>query len=237
MRYPFVLLDAGETLFGPRVSFGAVYARILAPMGIDRPPAAFEGAIRSVWRELADAVPAGLDRYSFFDGGEEGYWLRFAAGAIERAAGDPLPAGLVERALPLLREAFLEREAWEVFPDTIPSMDRLRREGARLCVVSNWDSRLPYLLKILGLEPYLDAVAVSHFVGHEKPAPEIFHRALAMLGAREDESVHVGDLPEVDLAGARAAGIDALLVDRRGRLEPSLGALPDLAHVVPLVCG
>jgi putative hydrolase of the HAD superfamily len=235
MRYPFVLLDAGETLFGPRESFGAVYARVLAPLGLVRPAEVFEGAIRESWREMDRVVPRGADRYAFFDGGEDGYWLRFARGAIERAAGAPLPRGFVESALAPLRDEFREPSVWRVFPDVRPALSKIRLAGARLAVVSNWDSRLPYLLDVLDLDDLFDAVASSHMLGVEKPDPGIFRSALAALGADPGLTLHVGDLPDLDLDGARSAGIDGLLVDRRGRLDPALGALSDLTPLPRVV--
>jgi putative hydrolase of the HAD superfamily len=235
MRYPFVLFDAGNTLFGPRESFGTVYARMLAPMGLDRPAEAFEAGIRESWRELDRSVPRGKDRYAFFEGGEDGYWLRFVCGAVQRAAGGPVPPGLVDSALGPLRDAFREASAWHVYPDVRPALSELRLLGARLGVVSNWDSRLHHLLDVLDLDDLFDVVACSHLLGVEKPDPEIFRIALAALGAAPRLTLHVGDLPETDLAGARSAGIDGLLVDRRGCLDPEHRALPDLTELPRIV--
>ncbi len=229
MRYPFVLLDAGETLFGPRESFGAVYRRVLAPLGLDLSASAFEAAVRESWRELDRIVPRGTDRYAYFPGGEDGYWLRFARGAIERATGEAVEDGFVESVLERLREAFRERGAWHVYPDVRPALLLVRLAGARLAVVSNWDSRLPHLLDLLDLDDLFDAVVYSHLVGVEKPDPRIFRDALDAVGGEPERALHVGDVPELDLEGARAAGIDALLVDRKGRLDRALGALRDLA--------
>jgi putative hydrolase of the HAD superfamily len=235
MRYPFVLLDAGETLFGPRHSFGAVYARVLAPLGLDRPAAAFEAGIRESWLEMDRAVPRGADRYAFFEGGEDGYWLRFARGAIERAAGTAMPLGFVESALGPLRAAFREPAAWLVFPDVRPVLSEIRLAGAKLAVVSNWDSRLPYLLDVLDLDGLFDVVVTSHLIGVEKPDPSIFRSALEALGADPGLTLHVGDVPELDLCGAQAAGIDAVLVDRHGRLDPALRPLRDLEPLPGIV--
>ncbi len=235
MRYPFVLFDAGETLFGPRESFGAVYSEVLAPLGLGRPAEVFEAAIRESWRELDRLVPRGADRYSFFHGGEDGYWLRFARGAIERATGAPVEDAVVEPVLERLRAAFREPGSWRVYPDVRPALSRIRLEGVRLAVVSNWDSRLPHLLDVLDLDGFFDAVVYSHLVGVEKPDPRIFRSALDAIGADPRRALHVGDVPELDLEGARSAGIDALLVDRRKRLDPALGALPDLASLPGIV--
>ncbi len=237
MRCRYVLLDAGETLFGPRESFGAVYAKVLAPLGLDRPAEVFEAAIRESWRELDRLVPRGADRYAYFPEGEDGYWLRFARGAIERATGAETTDGFVASVLGPLRAAFREPGAWRVFPDVRPTLSELRLMGTRLAVVSNWDSRLPYLLDLLDLDGLFDVVVYSHLVGVEKPHPGIFRGALDALGAEPGRSLHVGDVPEIDLVGARAAGIDGLLVDRRGRLDPAHGALRDLGALPGIVRG
>jgi FMN phosphatase YigB (HAD superfamily) len=51
---------------------------------------------------------------------------------------------------------------------------------------------------------------------------------LERLGARPEQALHVGDVPELDLAGAAGAGIAARLVDRSGVLDERYGAWPDL---------
>ena len=231
MRYPFVLFDVGDTLVGARESFGATYARVLAPLGIDLPAAAFEAALRDTWRELDRTIPPGRDRYRFFDDGEEGYWLRFAHSTLERASGRAAADSLAGEAVGRLRSAFAEASAWEVFPDVVPALTALRRAGVRLAVVSNWDSRLPAVLERLGLRPFFETVAVSHLEGVEKPDPELFRRALARLGAQPVAALHVGDVPALDRDGAIAAGMDAILIDRRGRLDPAFGALADLSSL------
>jgi putative hydrolase of the HAD superfamily len=107
----------------------------------------------------------------------------------------------------------------------------LRRAGARLAVVSNWDSSLPALLDRLHLTSWFDAIVVSHLEGMEKPRPELFLRAVARLNGTPGEALHVGDVPELDEAGARAAGIASVIVDRRARLGAERTALPDLSSL------
>ncbi|HEX6850795.1 MAG TPA: HAD-IA family hydrolase [Candidatus Polarisedimenticolaceae bacterium] len=232
MRYPFVLLDAGGTILSPRASYGAVYARVFSTFGVTASEASFEAAILASWRDLDRAIPPGADRYGFFPDGEEGYWRRFVAGVTSR-----VPGSEAVDALGPLRDAFLDAAAWEVPDEVLPTLDVLRRAGVRLAVVSNWDSRLPRLLERLDLASRFDAVVVSCFEGIEKPDPEIFRRALKRLGARPAEALHVGDVAELDGDGARAAGIDAVLVDRRGRLAPGPGVLRDLSRLPALAAG
>src|SRR5262249_27089986 len=105
------------------------------------------------------------------------------------------------------------------------------KAGTRLAVVSNWDSGLPALLSRLGLAPWFDAIVVSHLEGIEKPHPELFLRAVERLSGEPAEALHVGDMPQLDGAGARAAGIASVTGDRRSRLGAEHAALPDLLRI------
>jgi len=61
-----------------------------------------------------------------------------------------------------------------------------------------------------------DVIISSADVGYEKPDPRILAEALARLRTSPEETLHVGDSIDDDIEGAKAAGLDALLVDRRG---------------------
>src|SRR5262249_39580113 len=117
----------------------------------------------------------------------------------------------------------------------VPALTELRALGARLAVVSNWDSRLPALLEGIGLARFMDAIVVSHLEGVEKPDPELFRGALAKLGASAEESIHVGDTVELDMAGAEAAGIAAVMIDRDAALSPDTEAIRDLRALSAIV--
>jgi putative hydrolase of the HAD superfamily len=103
-----------------------------------------------------------------------------------------------------------------VYPDVIRALDELRDRGLKLVVVSNWDCSLPSVLERCGLEGRLDGTITSAGAGARKPDPAIFAAALELAGCEPAEALHVGDTPEEDVAGARAAGIRPLLIDRAG---------------------
>lgn len=102
------------------------------------------------------------------------------------------------------------------YPDAEPALRGLRDRGLRLVVVSNWDCSLGRVLERCGLAELLDGAVSSAEAGSRKPDPAIFERALELAGCEADEALHVGDTPEEDVEGARAAGIRALLLDRDG---------------------
>jgi len=69
------------------------------------------------------------------------------------------------------------------------------------------------VLADLGISPLLHPFLLSEEEGVEKPNPEIFQRALDTT-TRLDQAVHVGDELRCDYYGARAAGMQALLIRR-----------------------
>jgi putative hydrolase of the HAD superfamily len=231
LRYPIVLFDAGDTLITPRESFGAVYAHVLGTLGVTLQARDLEQGLRRCWAETNRAMEPGVDRYGMGGAGEQAYWLRFVAGTLAFTPGAPQDASFAARAVTPLREAFRDPASWRVFDDVIPALSALRDAGARLAIVSNWDSGLPALLERLGLASWFDAIVVSHLEGMEKPRPELFLRAVMRLGGRPGEALHVGDVPELDAAGAKAAGISSVIVDRRNRASAQRSAFADLSTV------
>jgi putative hydrolase of the HAD superfamily len=62
----------------------------------------------------------------------------------------------------------------------------------------------------------LDGAVSSAAIGVAKPSPVVFEHALSLVGATAADAVHVGDSPSEDVAGALAAGITPVLIDRAG---------------------
>jgi putative hydrolase of the HAD superfamily len=121
-----------------------------------------------------------------------------------------------------LRRMHHDRHLWSsVAERSAESLQKLRDAGLRLGVVSNSDGRVEEALEAAGLRHYFDVVIDSALVGVEKPDPRIFHAALEALGVAPDEALYVGDLYEVDVVGAEAAGMQAVLLG-----EPEAGSSP-----------
>ena len=112
-----------------------------------------------------------------------------------------------------LRALHAEGHLWcRLEPGTREALDRLRSGGLRLAVVSNSDGRVEEALAAADLRDYFDVVLDSALVGVEKPDPAIFRAALDALGVAPSQALYVGDLYDVDVVGARAAGMDAVLL-------------------------
>lgn len=121
-----------------------------------------------------------------------------------------------------LAAAMLRALCFETYPDVADTLAGLRARGCRLVVVSNWDISLTAVLEELGLLELLDGVVTSAEVGAPKPAGAIFEAALARAGVEPAGAVHVGDSFALDVRGALAAGVAAILLSRSAHPEDAL---------------
>jgi putative hydrolase of the HAD superfamily len=139
---------------------------------------------------------------------------RRCAAVIQEQLRTALPLADVEAAL-------LGAVRFRPYPEVPGALARLRAHGARLAVVSNWDVSLHDVLERTQLRPLVDAVVISAELGVAKPDPAIFRTALERLGTPAAGALHVGDSVEHYVAGARAAGLEAVLVARDGAQAPA----------------
>jgi len=137
-------------------------------------------------------------------------------GALEALRGRCAAVMSAAIGVPVERETMLASLRFGVFEDAEPTLRELRARGVRLVVASNWDCSLPERLEEAGLLSLLHGAAASAVAGAAKPDPAVFRAALALAGVGAGEALHVGDSFEADVLGARAAGVEAVLVDRSG---------------------
>ena len=132
------------------------------------------------------------------------------------------------------REAMLAALRFRAFPDAEPGLRALRARGVRLVAASNWDASLAEALERTGLAPHLDGAVSSAVVGAAKPDPAVFRAALELAGCEPGEAFHVGDSPDGDVEGARAAGIPVALLDRHGAFPQAPAGVPRIASLTEL---
>jgi putative hydrolase of the HAD superfamily len=113
-----------------------------------------------------------------------------------------------------VRAALLEAIRFVPFPEVPAALDALAARGIGLAIVSNWDVSLHDVVEGLGWTPRFAAVVTSAELGAAKPDPRPFVAALDALGVAPGRAVHAGDDLEADVRGARAAGVDGVLVAR-----------------------
>lgn len=218
-----VLLDAFGTLVAMEPPAPRLQAELARRARLDISAEAAEAAFRA---EIAFYIEHHLE------GRDAGSLERLRDRCAAIVAESLDVPGLERRAV---REAMLAAIRFEAQPDAAGALQVLRSRGVRLVVASNWDCSLAEVLAGAGLLPLVDGVVSSAVAGVAKPDRAVFEAALALAGTPAEEAVHVGDSPDHDVAGARAAGLGAILLDRRGVAAPAdvpvvrrLGELPSL---------
>ena len=100
------------------------------------------------------------------------------------------------------------------FEDVEPTLHRLHGQ-CRMAVITNGTRQIQLeKLAITQLSRYFDVISVSEELGYGKPDPQIFDSTLRELDVPANRAVHVGDNLDDDIAGALAAGMSAVLINR-----------------------
>jgi putative hydrolase of the HAD superfamily len=194
-----LLLDAGDTL----IFFdGRALAEVLSELGVSADPARLEQGQLVAKQRYQALVASG--------GQHEDGWSVIVRTTL-------ISAGVAEARVPELlapiRRAHDAFYLWRRVPAGLPeALGRARAAGIKLAVVSNSEGKLEYVLRRVGLAQCFDAILDSQLEGVQKPDSEIFLRAVQRCGTTVDRALMAGDIPDVDLRGAAAAGIAGVLI-------------------------
>jgi len=203
-----VLFDAGNTLV--QMNYAAIARQLLA-LGHDVEPAAVQ---RAEWRARVRFDDGLLARPGTSTESRDAQTSYVELLLRELGIGDPSTA----RAMAEWRRTYNSPVGLFDVPDPEgeDALALVRSAGLRVGVISNSNGTVRALLESLGLGRHLDFVIDSSEVGVEKPDARIFALALARAGVEPAEAVYVGDLYSVDVRGARAAGVEGILLDPGG---------------------
>jgi putative hydrolase of the HAD superfamily len=225
-----VFFDAGETIVYPHPSFPELLAQILRMEGHHVDPTTIRDKVHVVADIFTSAASEG-ELWSTSPERSRAFWAR----VYRRLLGElGVPFG--NALATAIYAAFTDVANYRLFPDVVPTLDRLSGAGLKLGVVSNFEEWLERLLESLGVTRYFDVRVISGVEGVEKPDPKIFRLALQRMEVEPDEAVFVGDRVQFDVEPAVAVGMLGVLLDRRGRHPdhrgPRITSLTELVGVL-----
>ncbi len=208
-RFDGVLFDSGGTLMRPLVEGWWPYPHV-------RRVVEAHGYADVPWERYAEAHVAGMAyldanhrlRSEDAERAQFREYYRLVLGGLGLATPDPA-------LLQALAEAHIAECEFEPYPDALPAIEAVRGRGLRLGLISNAWPSLEGKYQRLGLRHYFDPFVISARVGSVKPDAVIFEHAVARIGLSPDRLLFVDDEPDY-LAGARAAGLNSLLIARDG---------------------
>lgn len=120
-----------------------------------------------------------------------------------------------------------------LFEDVLATLELLRADKLIFGLLTNATRNAVSVQDKLGLKPYMSFTVTSEEAGVEKPDPAIFLMALEKTGLKASEAVYVGDQYEIDVVGARAAGIKPIMIDRYD-LYPEVKDCPRIRNLSEL---
>ncbi|MCJ7773417.1 MAG: HAD family hydrolase [Desulfobacterales bacterium] len=205
-----IFLDAGNTLISMDFSW---VLKELEPFGLTC-------TVEQIQRAEAAARPKvskELERLKSTE--SEDTFSFYVRTILDNLPDDTLPTHdnrdhILISILPVLRSPGQAMRLWSyVLPGVPEALNILNSKGFQLAVVSNSDGSVEKGLSDLGLAHYFKTIADSHVVGFEKPDPRLFEHALRICSADPDRTLHIGDMYDTDIIGAKSAGIHAILLD------------------------
>jgi putative hydrolase of the HAD superfamily len=226
VRYKAVFFDAGETLLSPHPSFPELFRKVLRDEGFDVDPAALRERLPALADRFRQAAGEGVLWSTSMDLSKR-WWSSIYQELIE-GLGLPFTPDLAGT----LYRTFTDEANYRLFPDVEPTLERLRRAGLMLGVISNFEEWLERLLESLQVTRFFDVRVISGVEGMEKPDPHLFLLAMERGGVGPEHSAYVGDSPYFDVEPAVAVGMFGILLDRRGRHQdhqgPRIASLEEL---------
>jgi putative hydrolase of the HAD superfamily len=205
-----IFFDAAGTLFDAREPIGRTYARLARDFGLDAP----EDSVAASFRRAFGAAPGlafGLGLRPDEVRRLEREWWRQRVAETFAALGQFQD---FDAYFDALFACFANPDHWIADLEAAPVLQRLKNDGLKLGVISNFDFRLYRILNGLDLTRFFDSITISSEAGYAKPRREVYDAALARAGVTADEAMHIGDSEHLDFAPAAALGMAAVLIDR-----------------------
>lgn len=205
MSYDTIFFDIGNTLF----FFNYEFLRDLLKQRFDVDATVLDLETKHVMSKLSLIEDGSITSLSHDELWFEAYRRWLAGIGVEKELIAPITKSIQEHPF---KHLFWAR----MHDGTREMLDWFRERGYRLGVISNAEGQVKRLLEHVGLEDRFEVIVDSQIVGFNKPDERIFKYAMNSIGARPEKSIHVGDILEIDVVGAKGAGITPILVDSDG---------------------
>ena len=204
-----IFFDAVGTLFYLTKTVGDHYALVGSEVGLMIDAHLLDRAFYTAWKQMP--LRPAIDGPRNDD--DKGWWRQLVYLVLDQVA-PPLRELDRDNFFEIAYEHFAEAGVWELYPDVADVLRKLQPRY-QLAVISNFDGRLRFILEQLGISKFFAYLFISSEIGADKPDPEIFRRALKVMGLKPSEVLHVGDDPERDWTAASEAGLSIFRLDRQ----------------------
>ncbi|HMC66447.1 MAG TPA: HAD-IA family hydrolase [Gemmataceae bacterium] len=221
-----IFFDAVGTLIHPEPPAPEVYQAVGQRYGSAVALADIRRRFSAAFHE-EDALDRAVD-WRTSEASEVERWRRIV-GAVLDDVSDPVAC------FRELFEHFSRAEAWRCDRDTESVLKELAARGYRLGMASNYDERLRSVAAGLPALRPIQHLVISSEVGWRKPAGQFFGAICEAIRLPPEQVLYVGDDPANDFAGARAAGLQAVLFDAADQHPDGVARIHQLSELSRLL--
>src|SRR5437899_3066522 len=183
-------------------------SRVCGEVGLTHNADQLDRAFSSAWKEMPQRAAIDGPR----ENDDKGWWRELVDLVLDEVAPS-LSEFDRDNFFEVAYQHFAEAGVWELYPEVSGVLEELRPRF-QLAVISNFDGRLRFILEHLGISKFFSHVFISSELGADKPDPEIYRRALKLIGLKPNEVLHIGDDSQRDWKAATAAGLSVFRLNR-----------------------
>jgi putative hydrolase of the HAD superfamily len=225
-----IFLDAMGTLFGIKSSVGEIYQEIALKYGVKGDANHINAAFINSFKTAPPLAFQSRDVDLAISQQEFIWWQKVVTETF-------CQAGILDNFSDFssffaeLYMHFSTEKPWYIYPDVIPRLQNWQQQGIQLGVISNFDSRLNQVLKVLNLSNFFTTITISSLAGFAKPDSNIFKIALAKHNFTAQQAWHIGDSFVADYQGAKKVGIQSFWLNRSRLSTKNENHLPNLSSL------
>ena len=224
-RIRCVVFDAVGTLIQAEPSVDAAYQQVGARYGSKLTREQISSRFKAAFQTSEATDLDDEQRLVTSERIERDRWKQIVATVLDDATDS-------DACLADLWDHFGSPAAWSCYDDVRHTFERLRSADIEIAIASNFDARLN---AVCDGHPELAVIAnrvISSEVGFRKPSDQFFEAVLNQTNCAACEILFVGDDVLNDVAGPRAAGMNAVHLRRHESATDSIRRLTDVVEFV-----
>jgi HAD superfamily hydrolase (TIGR01549 family) len=110
----------------------------------------------------------------------------------------------------------LESKPYQLYPDVARAVIKARENGFKTAIVTTI-AYFQFKKTIQPIRNYFDFIMTGYEAGCDKTNPKMYRKVLEILNARPEEAVMIGDDVPIDIILPKKLGINAILLNRKGK--------------------
>lgn len=202
-----VFFDCGHTFLSPCKSVGEIYAMLSKEKGYILSSETINSKISTAWKNYLYRKK--LRHFECTNSTLIHDWKEF----VREVLPDHIPADKFDDLFVHIYTRFGDPQFYTLANGFKETIQKLKKLQVQTGIISNWDNRLPGLLKGFNLYSLFDTLTVSYETGIEKPNKKIYELACRRAGVRPESALMIGDAVNEDVKAAQSAGMTGILYD------------------------